>query len=142
MPSRTIFDRNNDGLRDSDSDAELMHPRHGTPRVAVPSAFYKIIAVERQGGEVATITIILPHVAVSRRGVQTGQYFQQNVSTIARVERATRLHFFPNGTRVTEVSDFCAFARGVPPSYCRTRSTAQIQDVSANCITRVLGAVN
>lgn len=117
--SGSIFDRDNDKLRDPDSAAELMEPRHGPARVAVPTAFYKIISYRAPDGRLATLSMVLPHRPVSLSGLKVGEYFQENVKTVAEIERETGLDFFPERADLAEESDFCAFAGGAPKSMCR-----------------------
>lgn len=116
--SGSIFDRDNDKLRDPDSAAQLMKPRHGPARVAVPTAFYKIISYRAPDGRLATLSVVLPHRPVSLTGRKVGEYFQENVKTVAEIERETGLDFFPDGAGLAEESDFCAFAGGAPASMC------------------------
>jgi endonuclease G, mitochondrial len=115
----SILDRDNDGLRDSDLVAQRVQPRHGRPaRVAIPTAFYKIIAYRRTDGRIATLSIALPHNATSLTGRALGQHFKDHVTTISALERATGLDFFPNATEIVEETDFCVFADGAPRSLC------------------------
>ena len=53
-----VLDRNDGGARDADSDAQRMRSNNGNERVAVPSAFYKIVLHERPTGFVENITSI------------------------------------------------------------------------------------
>lgn len=115
----SIMDRDNDGVRDADSAADRVQPRGGRPRrVAIPSAFYKIIAYRQQGGGIATLSIVLPHDASELTGRALGRHFQNHVTTVSRIERLTGLHFFPESTGIAEATDFCAFADGAPRSLC------------------------
>lgn len=115
----SIMDRDNDGLRDSDSVAERVQPRHGRPaRVAIPSAFYKIIAYRRTDGRIATLSIALPHEGTSLTGRALGQHFKAHVTTISALERLTGFDFFPDGADIVEEMGFCVFADGAPRSLC------------------------
>jgi DNA/RNA endonuclease G (NUC1) len=53
-----VFDKDDNGQRDADADADLVSP---TNRVAIPTAFYKIILHVRPSGFIDTISILLPH---------------------------------------------------------------------------------
>lgn len=59
--SGSIFDRDQDGVRDEDDVAARMTSRNKKQRVAVPTAFFKLIAFEREDGSVETLSFILPH---------------------------------------------------------------------------------
>jgi endonuclease G, mitochondrial len=116
----SIMDRDRDGARDPDQAALRVVPRGGLPpRVAIPSAFYKVVAYRRPGGGLATLSIILPHDGAELTGRTLGRHFQAHVTTIAIIERATGLHFFPgNAKPIFEAEDFCVFAGGAPASLC------------------------
>jgi DNA/RNA endonuclease G (NUC1) len=125
-PQRTLFvitgsimDRDSNAARDADSAAERMQPRHNRPaRVAIPSAFYKIIAYRQPDGKLATLSIVLPHDATPLTGRALGQHFKTHVTSILAIERLTGLHFFPGATGINEQPDFCHFADGAPESLC------------------------
>lgn len=125
-PSRTLYvitgsimDRNKDGLRDFDHLAPRVQPRQGRPaRVAIPSAFYKIVTYRRPDGQVAALSVALPHNETRLTGRALGQHFKQHVTTIAELERVTGLDFLPDAAGITEETDFCAFADGAPRNLC------------------------
>jgi endonuclease G len=56
-----VFDRDNDGTRDADDQAQRMQSNNGNTRVAVPSHFYKIILAPRHDLFWETISFLLPH---------------------------------------------------------------------------------
>src|SRR6185503_15650951 len=56
--SGAIFDRDHDGVRDSDSQATRVSPLN---RVAVPSHFYKILIHKRTFGGDEVLAFLLPH---------------------------------------------------------------------------------
>ena len=115
----SILDRDNDRQRDSDAVAEKVQPRHGRPaRVAIPSAFYKVIAYRRPEGGIATLSIVLPNDETRLTGRALGHYFQTRVTTISEIERVTGLDLFPAATGIVEETDFCVFADGAPKSLC------------------------
>ncbi len=93
-----VFDRNEDGERDADNDAELMDPNEPgrEPRVAIPSHFYKIILHERVSGYIDTITILLPHVDDSPSGQQVDPYLTDHLENINRIEALTGVDFLPD----------------------------------------------
>lgn len=86
----SIFDRDGDGRRDSNSDARRMAP---TNRVAVPSHFFKIILKIRPSGVMDTITFILPH--DNRKNTGTDNYLKSKIRSIDDVEKVTDIDFFP-----------------------------------------------
>lgn len=115
----SILDRDNDGARDADSAAGRMRPRHNRPaRVAIPSAFYKIVAYRRSDGKLATLSIVLPHDDTRLTGHALGQHFKTHVTSISAIEQLTGLHYFPDAAGINEEADFCHFADGAPESLC------------------------
>ncbi len=83
-----VFDRNDDGQRDADADAELM-----ANRVGVPTHFYKIILHVRPSGFIDTISVLLPHLD---QGVgSTNTYLRNHITTIDEIEKLTGIDFFP-----------------------------------------------
>lgn len=56
-----VFDRDNDGTRDADNQAQRMQSNNGNTRVAVPSHFYKVILAPRHDLFWETISFLLPH---------------------------------------------------------------------------------
>lgn len=118
--SGSILDRDGDGQRDTDSAAERMEPRRNRPaRVAVPTAFYKIIAYRNPDRSLTTLSIVLPHNDVQLTGEALGQHFKDRVTTISQIEGVTGLDFFPEGPTIAEASAFCTFAGGAPRSLCQ-----------------------
>jgi DNA/RNA endonuclease G (NUC1) len=61
VTSGSIFDRDGNGIRDPDDTALRMTSNNGKKRVAIPSAFYKVIAVKDADGKVETLSILLPN---------------------------------------------------------------------------------
>lgn len=86
----SIFDKDDDGQRDSDADADLVT---STNRVAIPTHFYKIILHVRPSGFIDTISFILPHLD---EGVgSSNPYLSQHIVTIDEIESLTGTDFFP-----------------------------------------------
>jgi len=98
----SIFDRDNNGLRDPDSVAPQMKPRKGLPRVAIPSAFYKIVTIEQPDHSLKTIAFILPNTPTAVPSKQTLGYLGSSIVTIEAVERFTGLDLFPAGPAITQ----------------------------------------
>lgn len=86
-----VFDRNGDGRRDADSDANLVAPRR---RVAIPTHFYKIILHQRPSGFIDTISILLPHNNQNIR--RPDRYLADHIVSIDEIEALTGIDFFPN----------------------------------------------
>jgi len=116
--SGSVFDRDSDGRRDPDASAERMSPRRGPARVAVPTAFFKIVTYRRADGRLSTLTIMLPHQPVRLSGRALGNYFQTHVTTVSQIEQVTGLNFFPNQAALGEETQFCTFGGGAPRNLC------------------------
>jgi DNA/RNA endonuclease G (NUC1) len=103
----SIFDKDEDGQRDEDIEADLVT---STSRVAIPTHFYKIILHVRPSGFIDTISFILPH---SDQSVgATNPYLRQHIATINEIEAVTRIDFFPELSDVRETT-VEAFRAGV-----------------------------
>jgi endonuclease G len=90
--SGSIFDKNNDGHRDSDADANRVAP---TKPVAVPTHFYKIIVRNPPLAQAEAIAILLPHDQSKHLGAEALPYLTQHITTIKRIEDLTGITFFP-----------------------------------------------
>jgi DNA/RNA endonuclease G (NUC1) len=89
--SGSVFDRDGDGRRDRDADAQ----RAGeTRRVAVLSHFYKIIIHVRPNGFIDTISFLLPHDNVSESNPDA--YLRSHIVSIDEIEAVTGIDFFPD----------------------------------------------
>ena len=86
-----VFDKDSNGERDVDSDADRVAPRG---RVAIPTHFYKIILHERPSTFVETMTFLLPHEDSSPTGRKTSdEYLTNHLTTIAEIEFLTGIDF-------------------------------------------------
>lgn len=94
-----VFDRDGDGARDSDQESVRMRSRSGQTNVAVPSAYFKILARQGGDGRLHTLTILLPHSQVDVDGQAAVDYLRAHVSTVGTVERLSGTDFFPRATR-------------------------------------------
>jgi DNA/RNA endonuclease G (NUC1) len=103
--SGAIFDKDDDGQRDADEDADLVT---STNRVAIPTHFYKIILHVRPSGFIDTISFILPHLDLSVGS--TNPYLFDHIRTIDDIESITGIDFFPelSDQRETTVESFRA----------------------------------
>ena len=101
--SGAIFDKDEDGQRDTDADAGLVSP---TNRVAIPTHFNKIILHVRPSGFIDTISFILPHLDQSVGS--TNPYLFNHIVTIDEIESVTGTDFFPElaDERETMVESF------------------------------------
>lgn len=91
-----VFDRDGDGARDADADSVRMRSRNGRTNVAVPSAYFKVLARQDPDGSLRTLTILLPHDQVDVDGQAALDYLRGHVTTLAAVERATGEDLFPD----------------------------------------------
>jgi endonuclease G len=120
--SGSIFDRDLDGRRDQDDRAARMRSRNGSARVAIPTAFYKILAVTTPDRGIETLSFLMPHDQANPTGPAAFAYLREHVTTIAEIERRTGLHFFPRtaGTPPREANALWPFEeRRAPRSLCR-----------------------
>ncbi len=118
--SGSIFDRDADNSRDPDEAALRMKSKSGKKRVAIPSAFYKIIAIRRPDGGPETLSILLPHDQTDLDRAEAVAYLGRNVSSLARIEQLTGLDLFPNAATTGVESPALWPFSGEPP-----RSLAQ-----------------
>jgi endonuclease G len=118
--SGSIFDRDTNGQRDADSAAMRMHSTNGQERVAVPSAFFKVITFRRPNGSLATLSIMMPHDTSNPDGPAALAYLQAHVTTVAAIERVTGLDLFPGAgaTDLGESTTFWTFTGRQPRSLC------------------------
>jgi endonuclease G len=91
----SIFDANDDGVRDDIAVISRMHSDNGKARVAVPTALYKILAYKSVEGSVATLTIALPNDDTAVSENRAHDYLARHVEPISYVEARTGLRFFP-----------------------------------------------
>jgi endonuclease G len=122
--SGSVFDRDGNGLRDSDSAAQHMHSNNGQERVGVPSAFYKVIAFEGPRGNVETISFLLPHDEANPSGAAALAYLTKHITTVAAIERLSGLDLFPEATDVHESATLWQFDGYKPQSLCHARPAA------------------
>lgn len=85
-----VFDKDENGQRDEDANADLMSP---TDRVAVPTHFFKIILHVRPSGFIDTISILLPH--MDENVGSTNTYLFNHITKIDEIEALTGIDFFP-----------------------------------------------
>ncbi len=91
----SVFDRDNDGKRDSDAGAKRMKSNNGKSRVAVPSHFYKILVHQKGDGTVETISFLLPHDQTDLDGDAAFQYLEKHIRPIEEIQAVAGLRFFP-----------------------------------------------
>jgi DNA/RNA endonuclease G (NUC1) len=105
-----IFDRNGDHRRDPDDVAVRMRSMNGKARVAVPSAFYKIVAQQKSASLIETIAIALPNDQTDLDHQAAVDYIAGHVTTIAAIEQVTGEKFFAgfSGT-IAEAKTFWPF---------------------------------
>lgn len=115
----SIFDRNGDGARDADEAALRMLSNNKKKRVAIPSAFYKIVAIERPDGTVETVSILLPHDQTDLDRAEAVAYLEQHITTIAQIERLSAMDIFPDLPSAVEGQTLWPFTGQPPRSLAR-----------------------
>jgi DNA/RNA endonuclease G (NUC1) len=73
-----------------------MTSSNGKARVAIPSAFYKVIAVKDPDGTVETLSVLLPNDQTDLDRAEAVAYLGQHVTTLAHVERLGGVDLLPN----------------------------------------------
>ncbi|HEX9931447.1 MAG TPA: DNA/RNA non-specific endonuclease [Allosphingosinicella sp.] len=121
--SGSVFDRDGNGARDPDEAAERMVSRNGGRRVAVPSHFYKVIAVRRPDNSVSTLSIMLPHDAANPDGAAALRYLTEHLSTIEEIEQVAGIDLFPAGAEIEESRTLWPFQGRQPRSLCNVGRT-------------------
>ena len=91
----TLFDRDEDDLRDPDIDAWLMEGKDGDRRVAIPSSQYKIIA-QWTGQEWSTISFIIPNSDELVPNNQMPDFMQDHVVSLDQIADASGFDFLGN----------------------------------------------
>lgn len=116
--SGSIMDRNGDGLRDADDAAARMRSRNKKTRVAIPTAFYKIVAEALSDGSLETLTIMMPHNQANPNGNAAVEYLTNHITSISDIEHRTGLDFFPSSPRINERTSLWPIT-DLPNSLCR-----------------------
>lgn len=98
----SVFDRNADDLRDADSDAPLMKPRKGIPRVAIPTGFFKVIAVEQPDHSVRTLAFLLPNTPINVPSKETLEFLTSKIVRLEAIEQVTNLDLFPTNPVIAQ----------------------------------------
>lgn len=124
--SGSIMDRDRDGIRDDDAAAATMVSRNGRERVAVPSAFYKIISYRRPNGQLRTLSIMLPHNDANPDGPEALRYLQEHVTTVAEIERVAGIDIHPEAAHLGETAALWPFSGRQPRSLCNERPVRRI----------------
>lgn len=89
----SVFDHDESGGRDPDA---AMIPDHPAGHIAVPSAFYKIIVVQRPNGFLDVLAILLPHTNESITGAARYLYLKRHIVSVDHIEGLTGVNFFPD----------------------------------------------
>lgn len=112
-----IFDRDDDKIRDSDTQAVRIPPRK---RVAKATHFYKIIIHRRPNGVIDTISFLMPH-DNKLHGDNPGRdaYLKTCIRSIDEIEERSGVDFFPDmpsdqqarieGGKATSLSNWFTF---------------------------------
>ena len=121
--SGSIFDRDGDGVRDPDEAAPRMRSNSGAERVAVPSHFYKIIAVNRAPGEFETLSILMPHNEANPDGPAALRYLEAHVTTVEAIERVAGVRLFVTRAIRRDATRLWPFRGAQPRSLCNIGRT-------------------
>ena len=111
----SILDRDGDGARDADERAFRMDSNNGRRRVAVPSHFYKVLAVRGADGQVRTLSFLFAHDQTDLDGDAALAYLRGRVTSLAAIEGLAGVDLFPDAT-VTESDAMWPFAGTMPRS--------------------------
>ena len=91
-----VFDRGPNGVPDGKRDPDADTKRNdGDGRIAVASAFYKIILHKTATGEIDVLAVLVPHINRSYIGLAREPYLRANISTIDEIEKLTGVDFLP-----------------------------------------------
>jgi endonuclease G len=90
----SIFDRNGDHRRDGDASAFRMRSNNGKARVAVPTAFYKIVTRQKASDAIETFSIVLPNDQTDVDHQAAVDDIARHVTTIAAISEVTGERFF------------------------------------------------
>ena len=103
----SILDKDGNGQRDADSDADLVQP---TDRVAIPTHFFKIVLHERPNGFIESMTFLLPHVDDSPTFQQAKPFLRNHLTNIDEIEELTGVDFLHGleDTKENAVENFTA----------------------------------
>lgn len=128
--SGSILDRNADGRRDADTEAARMKARNGSSRVAVPTAYYKILAYVEADGSLRTLSILMPHNQENPNGLAAFAYLTRHLTTIADIESRTGLDFFPAAPPHVETTALWPFNESeAPNSLCFSQPMSAFDDL-------------
>ena len=97
ITSGAIFDKNDDGNRDLDSEANRMESRNGKSRVAVPTDYYKVMLRQTADGQWHSIAFLLPH-NNNKNGVQWAKvkpYAMANIVSLEELEDKADIDLMP-----------------------------------------------
>ena len=96
ITSGAIFDRDNAGGRDDDSEAIRMVSRNGRSRVAVPSHFYKVI-LKYDGLKWKSLAFLLPHNNEDHGSSwsKSKSYAMSNIVNLEVIEEKASVTLFP-----------------------------------------------
>jgi endonuclease G, mitochondrial len=121
----SIFDGDNDGKRDADSAAKHMHSDNGGERVAIPTAFFKVIVHRKDDNTLETIALVIPNDQTDLDHQEAVDYIGRHVSTIAAVEKETGLKLLPGFTgTIEEASELWPFTGSPGHSLVQARCRA------------------
>ena len=90
----SVFDHDEDGLRDDDASIPRMRSRNGKARVAVPSHFYKILVRRIDDLRAESLAVMMRNEQTALDGEEAISHVSENVVPLARIELLTGQRFF------------------------------------------------
>ena len=104
VTSGAIFDRNGDGVRDADDEAQRMISRNGQSRIAVPTHYYKVVW-RHEGDRILSITLMLEHTDQIYGSTWTDvqPHVLDSITDIATIERRAGVTLHPSAPRARVV---------------------------------------
>jgi endonuclease G len=120
--SGSIFDRDGDHRRDHDTQVARMRARNGSARVAIPTAFFKVIVEKRPDGTHSALSLVLPHNQENPNEKAALTYLSSHISTLANIEALTGFRFTPETETIDESVDLWPVDMdNIPNSLCSAR---------------------
>ena len=100
VTSGAIFDRNGDGVRDADDEAQRMISRNGQSRVAVPTHYYKVVW-RHEGDRILSIALMLEHTDQIYGSTWTDvqPHVLDSITDIATIEQSAGITLYPSAPR-------------------------------------------
>ena len=131
--SGSVFDRDGNNVRDADAAAQHMVSRNGKQRVAIPSAFYKIMTVRRPERQPSTLSIMMPHDTANPNGPAALQYLRDHITTVAAIEAGDRARSLPDRLEPRRIDDASGRSSGA------SRARSAVSDAGTRSVSDQTG---